>query len=228
VGAPAPEVERQAARDVSAAINGVAAKGYDIILTGASGDKHAIRGRKLEELVLGAPCHVVIVKNRGDAKVFRRLLVPVDGSFSSRAGIEFAVRYAEGSGPETEVTFAIATEQAAEEASALTNLQDTTPLFITRRPRDSLLLSVGALAQEGLDKLSPVFKATKVKSHLVTTGTGGASILTRIATGHYDLLVMGVESRAIHHRLFFGYENERLVEECPIPVALVVAKVKGG
>jgi Kef-type K+ transport system membrane component KefB/nucleotide-binding universal stress UspA family protein len=229
-GSPEPEVERQAARDVSAAINAVAAKGYDIILTGASGDKHAIRGRKLEELVLGAPCHVVIVKNRGDAKVFRRLLVPVDGSFSSRAGVEFAVRYAEGAGSETEVTFAIATEQHREEPeSGLTNLNDTTPLFIPRRPRDSLLLSVGALAQEGLDKLSPVFKATKVKCHLVTTGTGdGASILTRIANGAFDLLVMGVESRAIHHRLFFGYENERLVEECPIPVALVVAKVKGG
>jgi nucleotide-binding universal stress UspA family protein len=74
-----------------------------------------------------------------------------------------------------------------------------------------------------------VFKATKVKSHLVTTGgRDGASILTRIATGHYDLLVMGVESRAIHHRLFFGYESERLVEESPIPVVLVVAKVRAG
>jgi len=229
-GAPAPEVERQVARDVSVAINAVASKGYDIILTGASGDKHAIRGRKLEELVLGAPCHVVIVKNRGDAKVFRRLLVPVDGSFSSRAGVEFAVRYAEGAGPETEVTFAIATEQESEGARApRTSLHDTTPLFIPRKPRDSLLLSVGTLAQDGLDKLSPVFKATKVKSHLVTTGSGdGASILTRIASGHYDLLVMGVESRAIHHRLFFGYENERLVEDCPIPVVLVVAKVKAG
>jgi K+:H+ antiporter len=229
MGAREPEVERQVARDVSTAINAVAAKGYDIILTGASGEKQGIRGRKLEELVQGAPCHVVIVKNRGDAKVFRRLLVPVDGSFSSRAGVEFAVRYAEGAGPETEVTFAIATEQEAPEESALTNLHDTTPLFVPRKPRDSLLLSVGALAQEGLDKLSPVFKATKVRSHLVTTGArDGASILTRIATGHYDLLVMGVESRAIHHRLFFGYENERLVEESPIPVALVVAKVKAG
>jgi Kef-type K+ transport system membrane component KefB/nucleotide-binding universal stress UspA family protein len=228
-GAPEPEVQKQAARDVSAAINGIASKGYDIILTGASGDKHAIRGRKLEELVLGAPCHVVIVKNHGDAKAFRRILVPVDGSFSSRAGVEFAVRYAEGAGAETEVTFAIATEQEAREERPRSSLHDTTPIYVPRKPRDSLILSVGALAQEGLDKLSPVFKATKVKSHLVTTGAGdGASILTRIATGHYDLLVMGVESRAIHHRLFFGYENERLVEECPIPVVLVVAKVKAG
>jgi hypothetical protein len=39
------------------------------------------------------------------------------------------------------------------------------------------------------------------------------------------LVPTGVESRAIHHRLFFGYDNERLIEACPISVALVVAKV---
>jgi Kef-type K+ transport system membrane component KefB/nucleotide-binding universal stress UspA family protein len=227
LGAKEPEVRREAARDVSAAINAEASKGYDIILTGASGDKHAIRGKKLEELVLGAPCHVAIVKNRGKSQIFRRILVPVDGSFSSRAGVEFAVRYAEGAGPETEVTFAIPTEQEpASRERFQSGLHDTTPLLLVRKPRDSILLGVGALAQGGLDKLSPVFKATKVKTHLVTTGgEKNDSIAVRVATGHYDLLVMGVERRAIHHRLFFGYENERLVEECPVPVVIVVAKV---
>jgi Kef-type K+ transport system membrane component KefB/nucleotide-binding universal stress UspA family protein len=226
VGAKEPEVRREAARDVSEAINAAASKGYDIILTGASGDKHAIRGKKLEELVMGAPCHVAIVKNRGEARVFRRLLVPVDGSFSSRAGVEFAVRYAEGAGPETEVTFAIPTEQEPLQEKFQTGMHDTTPLLLVRKPRDSLLLNVGTLAQGGLDKLSPVFKATKVRTHLVTTGReSGDSVARRVLTGRYDLLVMGVESRAIHHRLFFGYENERLVEECPIPVVIVVAKV---
>jgi Kef-type K+ transport system membrane component KefB/nucleotide-binding universal stress UspA family protein len=225
-GAPEPEVRREAARDVADAINALATKGYDIILTGASGDKHAIRGKKLEELVMGAPCHVVIVKNRGTSQIFRRLIVPVDGSFSSRAGVEFAVRYAEGAGVDTEVTFAIPTEQEPVEERRRSSLHDTTPMFVARKPRDSIILSVGALAQGGLDKLSPIFKATKVKTHLVTTGGAkGDSMLARLATGDYDLLVMGVERRAIHHRLFFGYENEQLVEECPVPVVLVVAKV---
>jgi hypothetical protein len=77
-----------------------------------------------------------------------------------------------------------------------------------------------------MEKLSPVFKVTKVKTHLVTTGREH-SIPMHLATGKYDLLVMGVESRAIYHRLFFGYENERLIEECAIPVVLLVAKVSG-
>ncbi len=66
-----------------------------------------------------------------------------------------------------------------------------------------------------------------MKTHVVTTGRGD-SIPAHLATGKYDLLVMGVESRAIYHRLFFGYENERLIEECAIPVVLLVAKVSAG
>jgi Kef-type K+ transport system membrane component KefB/nucleotide-binding universal stress UspA family protein len=224
-GAREPEVRRQAARHVPNAINAVAAKGYDIIMTGASGDKRGMRGQKLEELVMGAPCHVAIVKNRGERRVFRSLLVPVDGSFVARAGIEFALRYAEGVGSDAEVTFAIATEPEAEDERVRgPSFHDTSPMFMPRKPRDSILFSVRALAEGGLSKLSPVFNVTKVKTHLVTTGRAH-SIPTHLATGKYDLLVMGVESRAIYHRLFFGHENERLIEECAIPVVLLVAKV---
>jgi hypothetical protein len=149
----------------------------------------------------------------------------VDGSFVARAGIEFALRYAEGVGSDAEVTFAIATEPEAEDERVRgPSFHDTSPMFMPRKPRDSILFSVRALAEGGLSKLSPVFNVTKVKTHLVTTGRAH-SIPTHLATGKYDLLVMGVESRAIYHRLFFGHENERLIEECAIPVVLLVAKV---
>jgi len=225
-GAREPEIRREVARHVPSAINAAAAKGFDVILTGASDNKRGMRGQKLEELVMGAPCHVAIVKNRGDKRLFRRLLVPVDGSFVARAGVEFAVRYAEGAGPDTEITFAIVTEQEGddERARATASFHETMPMFLPRKFRDSTLFSGEALAQGGLEKLSPVFKATKVKTHIVTTGRGD-SIPARLATGKYDLLVMGVESRAIYNRLFFGYENERLIEHCAIPVVLLVAKV---
>jgi nucleotide-binding universal stress UspA family protein len=224
-GAREPEIRREAARHVPDAINTAAAKGFDIIMTGASGNQRGMRGQKLEELVMGAPCHVAIVKNRGDKRVFRRLLVPVDGSFVARAGIEFAVRYAEGAGPDTEITLVIATEQDAGEERVGTpaSFHNTTPMFMARKSRDSILFSADALADGGLEKLSPVFKTTKVKTHVVTTGTG--AIPAHLATGKYDLLLMGVESRAMYNRLFFGYENERLIEHCAIPVVLLVAKV---
>jgi hypothetical protein len=40
------------------------------------------------------------------------------------------------------------------------------------------------------------------------------------------MVVLGAEHRALHHRLFFGYDNEKLVEEGRVTVVLVVPKVK--
>jgi nucleotide-binding universal stress UspA family protein len=223
-----PEIRRQASRVVATAINAEAAKGYDLILSGASGTKRGIRGQKLEDLVAGAPCHVAIIKPRGDAnEPFKRLLVPVDGSFLSRVAMEFAIRYAEGAGPDAAVTFAILTEQDLAERFGVGSVPDT--VDTAQGPRQSMLLGIGKLAMDGgLDKLSPVFKATKVKTRLLTTDGGvGGSVRGLAASGEYDLLVLGAEHRAIHHRLFFGYENERLVEESPISVVLIVPKVAG-
>jgi len=41
------------------------------------------------------------------------------------------------------------------------------------------------------------------------------------------MVVLGAEHRAIHYRLFFGYDNEKLVEDSQITVVLIVPKVKG-
>ena len=44
-------------------------------------------------------------------------------------------------------------------------------------------------------------------------------------TGNYDLVVLGAENRAIQHRLFFGYDNERLIRAAEVPVIVVVPNV---
>jgi nucleotide-binding universal stress UspA family protein len=222
-GSKPPEVRRERSRLISTAVNGEAAKGYDLVLVGASGQKRGIRGQKLEDLVAGAPCHVAIVKSRGEPGPFRRLLVPVDGGFPSRVAMEFAVRYAEGAGPAAEVTFAIVMERTMHSEPPLAEL-DTVP---TRARRKSIIVGIGALTEPGgLDKLSPVFKATKVRSRVVAVdGGSGGGVLEHAGSGTHDLLVLGAEHRAIHHRLFFGYDNERLVEASPIPVVLLVPKV---
>jgi len=229
-GLLAPEVKRETSRNVAASIQTEATRDYDIVLTGASEEKRGIRGQKLESLVSKAPCHIAIVKHRGAVTgAFRSLLVPVDGSFLSRVAIEFAVRYAEGAGPGTEVTFAIATEDAAASPSqsSLPSAASLESAPTIRARQQSMILGVGSLADKGgLEKLSPVFKATKVKTNIVVTdGAAGGSILGRASSGDYDLLVLGAEHRAIHNRLFFGYEKERLLEECTITVALLVPKV---
>ena len=45
------------------------------------------------------------------------------------------------------------------------------------------------------------------------------------AYGHYDLVILGAENRAIQHRLFFGYDAERLLRATRVPVLVVVPNV---
>ena len=89
-----------------------------------------------------------------------------------------------------------------------------------------------ALAEDGgLEKLSPVFKATKVKTRVIvrqpsSTGPDRMPILTEANSGHYDMVVLGAEHRAIHYRLFFGYDIEKVIDEARITVVLVVPKLR--
>jgi Kef-type K+ transport system membrane component KefB/nucleotide-binding universal stress UspA family protein len=211
-----PVVRREVSRDVAALIQDEASKDFDLVLVGASVARR-LGGEMLERLVDGAPCHVAIVKQRGENEdPPRRLLVPIDGSFVSRAAVEFAVRYAEGAGEDATVTVAYVAEGPGTEASGA---PDTF---------DSALRAVIALSKEGgLEKLSPVFKATKVKTNVLVKDPDhwNHPIVAEARSGRYDLIVLGAENRAIHHRLFFGHDNERLIEESGISVALVVPKV---
>lgn len=224
-GAAPAEVRRDAGPEVADVINAEAAKGsYDLILVGASGSRGGVSGTKLEKLVEGSPCHVAMVKHRGgDVVPLRRILVPVDGSFPSRVGIEFAVRHAEGVGEDAEVTLAVMLDREPE-PTAMARRAAATDTF--RRRANSVLMSVDTLSRDGgLEKLSPVFKSTKVKTHLMLPKGGPQAMLQEASSGKYDLVVLGAEHRAIHHRLFFGYENERLVEQAPVTVVLVVPKL---
>jgi nucleotide-binding universal stress UspA family protein len=238
-GVAAPEVRRQSSRDVIGAVAAESAKGYDLMLVGASETRRGIRGEKLEKLIASAPCHVAIVKHRGsNGLVGRRLLVPIDGSFFSRVAVEFAVRYAEGVGEGAEVTMAYTADPRA--TGNLRSPSDFPPPVVTGRSvtapatgrANSLMLMVDSLSKDGgLEKLSPVFKATKIKTRVIVrprseAGRDRLPVLSEANSGKYDMVVIGAEHRAIHYRLFFGYDNEKLVEESRITVVLVVPKVK--
>ena len=241
-GVAPPDVRRQTSRDVVRTIGNESSKGYDLMLVGASDSRRGLAGAKLEKLIAEASCHVAIVKHKGENGAFgRRLLVPIDGSFFSRVAVEFAIRYAEGAGEGSEVTMALVTEPGAGRRG-----QSTPPLPLTGPitgrsvtavapgRANSVMLMVDSLAQDGgLEKLSPVFKATKIKTRVIVrqpspAGSDRLPILSEANSGKYDMIVLGAEHRAIHYRLFFGYDNEKLVEESRITVVLVVPKVRAG
>lgn len=257
LGLTSPEIKRQASHDVPETIAGEASKGYGLIMMGASDRRKLVRGDKLEKLVANAPCHVGIMSKRGNEEgPFKRILVPVDGSFFSRVAVEFAVRYAEGVGDDATVTVIVvadprspmASVSSLAERSLVSTTAPTTPGFapsragepnvrigsrrsedsFNERRADSFILMADNLSKEGgLERLSPVFKATKVKTRVIVrqTGQDRHPVLTEVFSRQYDLVVLAAENRAIHHRLFFGYENERLLEQCPVNVVLLVPKV---
>ena len=94
-GARPPAVRQVASRDVAASICDEAAKGYDLILVGASERGPTVGGAVVEEVVAAAPCHVAIIREAAQRPQYKNILVPVDGSVASRMAVELALRYAE-------------------------------------------------------------------------------------------------------------------------------------
>jgi nucleotide-binding universal stress UspA family protein len=212
-GGARPLVRAVAHRNVAAAVIEEAAKGFDMILLGASADRDRIGGKVIEDIVESAPCHVAIVRAGPGGSGYKRVLVPIDGTATSRIAAEFAVRYAEVAG--AELTLAILTEHRPQ-ADAYADTSIVTP-----RPAPA----VGS--REELERISSVFRASPVAPTILHLDydPSQSALSHEVERGHYDLIALGAENRAIQHRLFLGYENERIVRSARTAVAIIVPKI---
>ena len=194
---------------VARAICDEARRGADIIVIG-SGEGPSVGGPIVEHLVAEAPCHVAIMKAPVRATAYRRILVPVDGSIASRLAVELALRYAEATG--AELVLAIMTERRPQ-AAAYADISGT-----------HAVAEVRATSEEELQRISVAFRASDIKPSILHLAFDprSSAVAGEVERGHYDLVVLGTENRAIQHRLFFGYENERLIRATRVPVVVVV------
>jgi nucleotide-binding universal stress UspA family protein len=213
----APISRRVRGPSVATAILTEAANGFDLIVLGASHAGDSLGGPVLADVVEGAPCHVIVVKAGTLAREapqdapHQKLLVPFDGGVFARVAVELAVRYAEATS--AEITIAIAPERSS------------TTLAPQPAPGESSAVAEPASDDE-LQRISNIFRATQVRPQLLRLRDAGAGAITREAgSGRYDLIVIGAENRAIQHRLFFGHENERLIRQAPITVAIAIPNV---
>jgi nucleotide-binding universal stress UspA family protein len=142
--------------------------------------------------------------------MYKRILVPVDGSVASRLAVELALRYAETSG--AELALAVLTERRPQ-AAAYADLSGT-----------HVPAEIRATSDEELQRISIAFRASDIKPNILHLAFDprSSAIAQEVERGKYDLIVVGAENRAIQHRLFFGYENERLIRGTRIPVVVVV------
>jgi Kef-type K+ transport system membrane component KefB/nucleotide-binding universal stress UspA family protein len=205
-----PNVREVSHSDVASAIVEQAAKGMDFIVIGASTHGRWLGGPVLEQVVRRAPCHVAILKSRGQDQPLRRILVPFDGGVFSRVAVEFAVRFAEVTGGEVTVAIVGGRRPGDLEKTGDTDIDST-----------------GTLDDETLRRISPVLATAASPPKLMSLPSDlmSGALAGEAASGKFDLVVIGAENRAVQHRLFFGAENERLLRSAPIPIALVIPHI---
>jgi Kef-type K+ transport system membrane component KefB/nucleotide-binding universal stress UspA family protein len=203
------ELAKASGPGIARAICDEARRGCDVIVIG-SGDGPSIGGAVVEQVVAAAPCHVAIMKASAPASDYRRILVPVDGGIASRLAVELALRYAEATG--AELTLAILTERRPQ-AAAYADLSGT------HQP-----IEAPPTSAEELQRISVVFRASQTQPSIIHIAFDprSSAVAQAVEKGRYDLVVLGTENRAVQHRLFFGYENERLIRATRVPVVVVV------
>jgi Kef-type K+ transport system membrane component KefB/nucleotide-binding universal stress UspA family protein len=209
-----PELGQVSGSTVAAAICEEARRGYDLVVLG-SGEGHSIGGAIVEDVVSRAPCHVAIMRAPpgAAAATYRNILVPVDGSVASRVAVELALRYAEGAG--ADLSLAVLTERRPQAAV----YSDVSGTHVPIEGRGT--------SENELERISVVFRASTLKPSILHMAYDprSSAIAEALEKGTYDLVVLGAENRAIQHRLFFGYENERLIRASRVPVVVVVPNI---
>lgn len=238
-GTHPPKVRRVATSDAADAIVAEARNGFHVIMMGASQRGVMIGGKVLQDVVDGAPCHVAIMRSQKDAQKYGRLLVPVDGSVASRIAVEFAVRYAETSGATLTLALLSETQKAmtpmfrdqvggtGPHPSLAPPPPPTTRSQSGGRTSSVIFTPTPRTPEEELERISVVFRTTTVKPELrrVSYDPQGNAVSNVAASGEYDLVVVGAENRAIQNRLFFGHDNERLIQRTPVAVLIVVPNI---
>jgi Kef-type K+ transport system membrane component KefB len=224
IGRP-PHVREVSRQDVAAAIVEQAKKGIDFVVLGASSHGRWLGGSVLEEVVRKAPCHVVIVKTRGDEQKYQRILVSFDGGVFSRVAVEFAARLAEVS--EAVLTVAISGAPGADDRPASDRTEPDPQRTVDAGVSGSGIRFPAGDTDEDLARISPLLLSLPKRPTVIPLSSevmsGGLS--REAASGKYDLVVIGAENRAVQHRLYFGAENERLLRSSPVTVALIVPSV---
>lgn len=203
------QIRQTASSDVAAAIIEEARKGFDLLVLGAVDMRSAV----IADVLDGAPCHVMIFRGAGRPRAsYERVIVPHEGGAFSRVAVELAVRYVEASGGS--LTIALLEQRPrmvsfVEPSVSMPSIPDAEP------------------TETDLERISSIFKTTKIRPEVLRLGFDptGRALAEAAESGAYDLVIVGAENRAIQHRLFFGYETERLLRKSALPVAVVVPNV---
>jgi Kef-type K+ transport system membrane component KefB len=186
-----------------------AAKGYDLVLLGATevaANLDALFGSVVDEIVRMVPVPTLVVRGGPvpDGWQPHRILVPTDGTPASRHAADIAFALA---GSDTTVTVL---HVVPSELSPVVSVTDTGPV----QRLDLAHQIVSEVRNRGMEM--GVATATMVE---MGTAVDEAILLAarQIAA---DLVVLGTSARTGTRRLYLGPRVERVLIACPCPVAV--------
>jgi nucleotide-binding universal stress UspA family protein len=144
---------------------------------------------------------------------YKRILVPVDGSATSKAGLREAITLAKGQGAQLQLVHVADQHYIAlmgiESSGAIGEMMET-----TKRVGRGILRNAEAAAQKAGVKASSVLLET-------VTGPAADPIVRQAKKWGADLIVLGTHGRRGVRRLLMGSDAEQIVRYAPVPVMLV-------
>lgn len=147
---------------------------------------------------------------------YKRILVPVDGSPTSNAGLREAITLAKAQGAELQVVHVVDQHSLVMMGGeAVVHMEEMTAGLT--RAGQAVLRRAQALAGKSGVKASAVLLET-------LTGPAADSIVKQARKWRADLMVIGTHGRRGIRRLLMGSDAEQIVRGSPVPVLLVRAQ----
>jgi nucleotide-binding universal stress UspA family protein len=144
--------------------------------------------------------------------MYKKILVPVDGSAASNRGLAEALKLAQAVGAQVRIVHAV-NELIMDSGYAAVTYHDDVIQSLRETGRKTLEQARDAAQAQGL----------KVETELVETLGGRAAdvIIDQVKQWSADLIVMGTHGRRGVRRLVMGSDAELVLRMSPVPVLLV-------
>jgi len=194
------QVRVVAATDIVEAICDEASRGYDLVVSGTSGEVQAPAqlGEVLQQLLLRSPVPVLLVRSRTDAEglTFRRLLTVTDGTAQARAAQDVAFSLAMHGGADVDVLHVIDRSDRILHQAWFRNAEtQPAPLhLLAEATQRAELFGIGAT------------------THARVGGAMADELLNAGRELQADTLVVATTARKLADRPFLGHGVEYLLE----------------
>ncbi|MEW6328135.1 MAG: universal stress protein [Thermodesulfobacteriota bacterium] len=175
---------------------------------GRRGLKRLLMGGVTSKVIVNAPCDVLIVKKScGECTAeYKSILVPFDGSESSKKALERACRLSEVTGANVTVTYVIP------------RYEEMVGFFRTESIKTALMQEAEKITNEA--KNIALNNGIKVNS-VIQDGSPGDMIIETANMRQNDLIVMGTYGWKGVDRAIMGSTTERVIMHASSPVLVV-------